>query len=308
MRPSFGALTAISSCLALAILVGHSAAQNAAPAPAHGETLPAPPPAAAAPGGPAPGGPAPRPAYIPVRATDTAAVDRGRALFVTQYGCASCHAADIRGTDTGNSLLRSIAVMQDANGELIGRATRASRTHAGRFNGLTEAQLYDISQFTKSFTNIGTGPAVQILKPVFPTAGDPVAGRAFFAANCSSCHAVASGQASPALNLAGIGAGVETTGLATRNLQQRWLNPMTDKPTMAVVTLADGQTLEGRATSFDELRLVMTLADGTTRTIERDGDRPTIRMTYPLAFHAELPPKLTDKQIHDVTGYLVSLK
>jgi mono/diheme cytochrome c family protein len=300
MRPSFGALAAVSTCLALAILVGNSAAQNAAPAPAHGDSAPPPPPAAAGP-------PAPRPAYIPVRATDAAAVERGRALFVTRYGCASCHAADIRGTDRGNSLLRSIAVMQDANGELIGRAVRASRTHAGRFSSLTEAQLYDISQFTKSFRNIGTGP-VEILKPVFPTAGDAVAGRAFFVANCASCHAVTAGQTSPALNLAGVGAGAGTNGLETRNLQQRWLNPTTNKPTMAVVTLANGQRLEGRANSLDELQLVMTLADGTTRTIERDGDSPRIQMTYPLAFHAELPPKLTDKQIHDVTGYLVSLK
>jgi cytochrome c oxidase cbb3-type subunit 3 len=242
-----------------------------------------------------------------VRATDLAAVDRGRALFVNRYACASCHAADIRGTDKGASLLRSIAVMQDANGELIGRAVRASRTHAGRFNSLTEAQLYDISQFTKSFRNIGTGP-VEILKPVFPTAGDPVAGRTFFVANCASCHAVAAGQASPALNLSGVGAGVGSNGLETRNLQQRWLNPTTTKPTTALVTLANGQSLEGKATSLDELQLVLTLADGTTRTIARDGDNPKIQMTYPLAFHAELPPKLTDKQIHDVTGYLVSLK
>lgn len=299
MRPSFGGLAAVSTCLALAILAGNSAAQNAAPAPAHEDPTPPTPPVAAAP---------PRPAYLPVRATDAAAVERGRALFVTQHACASCHAADIRGTDSGNSLLRSIAVMQDANGELIGRAVRASRTHAGRFNSLTEAQLYDISQFTKSFTNIGTGPAVQILKPVFPTAGDPVAGQVFFAANCASCHAVAAGQPSPALNLAGVGAKAEVNGLETRNLQQRWLNPTTTRPTLATVTLPGGQRLEGRVTSLDELRLVMVLADGATRTVERDGDNPRITLTYPLTYHAELPPRLTDKQIHDVTGYLVTLK
>ena len=248
-----------------------------------------------------------RPAYIPVRATDLPAVERGRDLFVNRFACASCHAADIRGTDKGNSLLRSIAVMQDANGELIGRATRASRTHAGRFNSLTDAQLYDISQFTKSFRNIGTGP-VDILQPVFPTAGDPAAGQKFFAATCARCHAVVAGQPSPALNLAGVGAGVEVNGLPTRNLQQRWLNPSTNQPTLASVTLPNGQKLEGQAVSFDELQLVMKLPDGTTRTIERDGDKPKIKMTYPLTFHADLTPKLTDKQIHDVTGYLVTLK
>ena len=297
MRPSSIGISAALLCLAFALAAGQTAAQNPAPEPAHGETPPAPAPVAAA----------PRPAYLPVRATDMAAVDRGRALFVGQLGCAACHAPDIRGTDNGPSLLRSIAVMQDANGELIGRAVRASRAHAGRFGGVTEAQLYDISQFTKSFRNIGTGP-VEILKPVFPTAGDPVAGRAVFAAHCASCHAVAAGRPSPALNLAGVGAGVENNTLPMRNLQQRWLNPTTTRPTMATVTLPNGQKLEGKAVSFDELQLVMTLADGTTRTVARDGDTPKVLMTYPLAFHAELPPKLTDKQIHDVTGYLVTLK
>jgi cytochrome c oxidase cbb3-type subunit 3 len=316
MKPSLVGLTAVAACLALTVLAGRSLAQIAAE-PAHGATEPAPAPPAATTagalgglGGPpvAPGGPPRIPAYPSVRATDPAAVARGRTLFVETFGCASCHAADIRGSDKGNSLLRSIAMMQDANGELIATATRASRTHGGRFNAITESQYADLAQFMKSFTNIGTGPTVPILRPIVFQSGDPAAGAQYFAANCASCHAVTRGQASPAGSLAGIGAGVEPRGIPARDLQQRWLNPRTEKPTTAVVTLADGQRLEGRATRFNEFALNLTLADGSARTIQRDGDNPKIEMTYPLAAHAALLRTITDKQINDVTGYLVTLK
>ena len=314
MKPPSVRLAAISASLAIGVLAGQGAAQNpptsaqtaaqragAPPAEAaHGTTPPpAPAPAAAPP-------PAPQPAYQAVRATDPAAVERGRALYVANFGCSSCHAADLRGGTGGNSLLRSRAMMMDANGELIARATRETWAHGGRFAAITDAQYRDIAQYMKSFPNIGVTQAV--VTPAVYQSGDPEAGRRYFAANCASCHAVERGAQSPAANLAGIGAGVPVAGLEARNLQQRWLNPSTTKPTTAVVTLANGQRLEGRATRFDEFALNLTLADGSTRTIERDGDNPRIEMTYPLAGHAALLRRMTDRNIHEVTGYLVTLK
>jgi cytochrome c oxidase cbb3-type subunit 3 len=316
MKPSLVGLTAVAACLALTVLAERSLAQIAAE-PAHGASEPAPSPPAPTTagalgglGGPplAPGAPPRTPAYPSVRATDAAAIARGRTLYVGAFGCASCHAADTRGSDKGNSLLRSGAVMQDANGELVATAVRANRAHAGRFNTITESEYSDLAQFLKSFTNIGTGPTVPIIQPIVFQSGDPAAGGRHFAANCSSCHAVLSGQASPAKNLGGIGAGVEPSGIPARDLQQRWLNPRTELPTMAVVTLANGQKLEGQATRLNEFALNLTLADGSTRVVERDGDDPRIELTYPLAAHAALLRTITDKQINDVTGYLVTLK
>lgn len=324
MKQRFGPATALIASLAVAITVGRVVAQPAqvpqdVP---HGETtVPAPPVSAGAPpaapdggegaasaggGGAAPQRPRP-PAYVPIRATDPAAVERGRALYVDAFACAACHAPDIRGTDKGNSLLRSAAVMQDAGGELIATATREVGAHRNRYNAVTDAQFADLAQFLKSFRNIGTG-SVEIIKPAVFQSGDPVAGQRYFAANCASCHAVAPDQASPAANLARAGARAQPSGIEARNLQQRWLGPSTTKPTMALVTFADGQKLSGRATRINEFSLELTLADGTPITVDRRGDRPRIELTYPLAAHAALLRRISDKEIHDVTGYLVTLK
>src|SRR6516165_2185008 len=43
---------------------------------------------------------------------------RGKGLYETN--CASCHAADLRGSQTGVSLLRSLPSLNDQHGELIG--------------------------------------------------------------------------------------------------------------------------------------------------------------------------------------------
>ena len=48
--------------------------------------------------------------------------------------------------------------------------------------------------------------------------------------------------------------------------------------------------------------------DGTTRTIRRAGDTPKVTINDPLEGHRKLLTVYTDKDIHDVTAYLVTLK
>ena len=50
------------------------------------------------------------------------------------------------------------------------------------------------------------------------------------------------------------------------------------------------------------------LADGTARTIRRDGDVPTVEVKDPLDGHRDLLSILTDANMHDVTAYLATLK
>ena len=74
------------------------------------------------------------------------------------------------------------------------------------------------------------------------------------------------------------------------------------------VTLANGQRVEGRLNRIDDFIVILTQEDGTQRTFRRNGDVPQVQITDPLAGHKQLWVKLTDKDMHDMTAYLVTLK
>ena len=50
------------------------------------------------------------------------------------------------------------------------------------------------------------------------------------------------------------------------------------------------------------------LADGSVRTFRREGDVPNVEIHDPMKVHRDLLTEYTDKEIHDVTAYLVTLK
>ena len=52
----------------------------------------------------------------------------------------------------------------------------------------------------------------------------------------------------------------------------------------------------------------MKLADGTVRTFRRDGEVPKVEVHDPMKAHRDLLATYTDKDLHDVTAYLVTLK
>jgi hypothetical protein len=52
----------------------------------------------------------------------------------------------------------------------------------------------------------------------------------------------------------------------------------------------------------------MTLADGTRKSIARDGDVPKVEVKDPDAAHKALVPILTVDDMHNVTAYLASVK
>jgi cytochrome c oxidase cbb3-type subunit 3 len=75
-----------------------------------------------------------------------------------------------------------------------------------------------------------------------------------------------------------------------------------------VATLPSGERLEGRLVRIDDFLVTVALADGTSRTIRREGDAVKVQVTDPLKAHRELLAVYTDKDMHDVTAYLVTLK
>jgi cytochrome c oxidase cbb3-type subunit 3 len=74
------------------------------------------------------------------------------------------------------------------------------------------------------------------------------------------------------------------------------------------VTTATGQKVEGRLDRIDDFIVTLTPADGVQRSFARTGDTPKVEIHDPLEGHRQLLPVYTDKDIHDVTAYLVTLK
>jgi cytochrome c oxidase cbb3-type subunit III len=249
------------------------------------------------------GGP---PAY-PQRTVDAAAAERGKALY--DVNCRFCHGADIRGGDSGPSLLRSQLVMNDQKGETISQVVKSGRpgTPMPAFK-FTDDQIADIAEFLHGFTINSRDPA-RVRAPSI-VVGNPQAGQAYFQATCSSCHSVTG-------NLAGIA----TKFADARALQQAWLMPgpvagrgggpavgaTSAVAITATVTPASGVKVEGQLERMDEFSVTLITANG-RRTFQRQGDVPRIEINDPLARHKALLSSYTDKNIHDVTAYLVTIK
>jgi len=75
----------------------------------------------------------------------------------------------------------------------------------------------------------------------------------------------------------------------------------------AIIETKDGNSLEGSVVRVDELWVTLGLADGTQRTFRRDNDLKLV-MRDALARHKALLPTYTDRDIHDVTTFLSTLR
>ena len=87
---------------------------------------------------------------------------------------------------------------------------------------------------------------------------------------------------------------------------------MSDAPSRRTSTVAvkmpSGEMVEGRIVRIDDFLVTVGLADGSLRTIRRDGETPKVDVSDPMKAHRDLLTVYTDKDIHDVTAYLVTLK
>ncbi len=246
----------------------------------------------------------PRNAYPPRPPDDPAAVERGRALY--SVNCAFCHGPDTRGSDNGPSLLRSGVVLDDRHGELIVPIVQNGRPDRGMppfaFSG---DQVADVAAFIHTFKAAGYDESRQ--KPPSIVVGDPQAGSSFFGAKCASCHSATG-------DLKDIASRIPDE----KRLQQTWLMPgsgggrgapavVPPAPT-AVVTLPSGERVEGPIEHLDDFTLALMAADGTYRSFRIERNSPKVEIRDPLAGHRALLPTYTDRDIHNVTAYLVTLK
>jgi cytochrome c oxidase cbb3-type subunit III len=246
---------------------------------------------------------------------DPAVVTRGKAIFAGS--CGACHGADGRGGQLGGAnLLRSQLVLNDKDGELIAPVVQNGRPGtlmppipvAPEDIKAIAAYLHDLQSKGSNQGGPPPGEAAAVLNVLV---GDAKAGAQYFAKQCGSCHS-ASGD------MQGIGTRIPDA----RTLQNVWVSggaarmrgpgaPTAAKPPavpVATITLASGETASGRLVRLDDFSVTIAQEDGTQRSFRRKGDVPKVDVKDPLQAHRDLLAVYSDKNMHDVTAYLASLK
>jgi len=250
-------------------------------------------------------------------------IARGKGLF--EANCRACHGADLRGGDVGGpNLLRSEIALNDLDGESIGAVIRDGLPSMGSISMSADdakAVAAYIRSVLASAPGQGAPPRGQRVE-LNIVVGDRAAGQAFFTATCATCHSATG----------------DLKGIATRipdpvQLQNAWVSgrgaagggrgggrggaaeapaaaePAVDRRQVTVtVTLATGQKVSGRLGRIDDFIVTLTDADGMSRSFRRNGDLPKVEINDPLEQHKKLLLVYTDKNIHDLTAFLVTLK
>ena len=244
---------------------------------------------------------------------DPAVVARGKALYGVT--CTFCHGPDLRGGQlNGPNLLRSQLVLSDQAGELILPIVRGSRADKGMPPiPMPDEDVKALAEYIHSVLarspRQGMPPPGAVAPTLDVLVGDASAGRAYFDARCGACHSAAG----------------DLLGIATRipdakALQNLWVSggsaggrggrgaARNARAVTVTVTLPSGEKAEGRLLRIDDFIVSLTEADGIVRSFRRNGARPRVDVHDPLEPHRALLSVYTDKDMHDVTAYLATLK
>ncbi len=253
---------------------------------------------------------------------DAVAADRGRKVWAAE--CINCHGTYARGTDNGPSLVRADLIGHDRYGNQLGPFLRKGHPmQSGNASAtLTPVQISELSHFIhQRLYDTLRGSPIFIVHDV--VTGDAKAGAAYFngAGKCNTCH-------SPTGDLAGVGLKYDPA-----TMQATFLNPRpfagrggrgpaggagpsgatggrggpVAKPVTLTVTPPSGTSITGVALVFDDFDVAIRDASGDYHAWKRTPDLKVIK-NDPYAAHDELITQYTDKNMHDIVAYLVTLK
>jgi cytochrome c oxidase cbb3-type subunit 3 len=212
----------------------------------------------------------------------------------------------------GNNLLRSAVAMDDQHGELI----IANLAKHNPPLTLVATDGVAVSEYLHGvLATMGAQGSPPGRNPVglnlTVLVGDAAAGKTYFDGHCASCHSITG-------DVKGIGAKYEDP-IA---LQNAWVAGSAGAGgrggrggagggRKATVTLQNGQKIEGTLVREDDFLVVLTLADGTKRYMPIENGWPKVDVADPQAAHKKMVLDLDDphdKNMHDVTAYLATLK
>jgi cytochrome c oxidase cbb3-type subunit 3 len=226
-------------------------------------------------------------------ASEEAAVTRGQATFGAS--CAFCHGSKATGTEQAPNLLRSPLVTQDHDGDMLGPFLKDGRPSLGMpaFVSLQPTQVSEIAAFLRNqlrTTKRNRLPENSLL------VGNAKAGEVYFsgAGKCATCHSVKG-------DLAGIGGKLQPLALTTA-----FLTPPA-RPIKGAATLPTGKVIAGTVDYTDEFIISIKDTGDLYQTWPRKYLKQLV-ITDPLAAHKKQLLSYTDKDIHDLLAYLVTIK
>ena len=240
-------------------------------------------------------------------AGDPEQIARGKQSY--EINCRGCHGADLRGGDMGGpNLLRSQIALGDRDGEHIVPVIQGSLAATGMpaINMAPDMAKATAAYVRSIMATIGVqGKPPSSTEPTTIVVGNAGEGQAYFAAKCASCHS-ATGDLQ----------GIATRLADPKILQNTWVagrartgrSRAESKPVTVTVLQPSGESVDGKLIRIDDFLVTLELPDGSSRTIRRDGNVPKVEVHDPLDAHRDLLKSLNDKDMHDVTAYLVTLK
>jgi cytochrome c oxidase cbb3-type subunit 3 len=234
---------------------------------------------------------------------DPEAAQRGQKIYAAE--CITCHGASARGAQNGPDLIRSVIVLRDRYGDQIGTVLKKGHPAQTRKPATyTAAEIEDLSHFIHLKVNdtLRTSPLFHAQNVL---TGDAKAGEAYFngEGRCTQCH-------SATADLKGVGAKYDPV-----DMQQRFLFPKPAfgrggrgaKQVMVTVTPPSGPAVSGVLDKLDDFNVSLRDKDGEYHSFTRTPQMKVV-VDDPFKAHIELLDHISDKNMHDVTAYLETLK
>ena len=255
------------------------------------------------------GGPTLNGAPLDRHVVDPDAANRGRTVWVAE--CIECHGTSARGTDKGKNLIQSDMVLQDRYGSKLVPffAKGHPMQSGGKSASLSKTGVADLSHFIHERV-YDTLRGSSIFKPGQIVTGNAKAGEAWFngAGKCGTCHSATG-------DLKGIGGRYDPP-----TLQGRFLFPRGGggpggrgggagggKQLTLTITPPNGPAVTGAPVVFDDFDVSVRDEKGQVHAFTRSPQLKVVR-NDPFAMHDQLLDVYTDKNMHDMLAYLVTLK
>lgn len=244
---------------------------------------------------------------------DPEQIARGKQSY--EINCRGCHGADLRGGDMGGpNLLRSQIALSDREGEGIVPVIQGSLAGSGMpaINMPPDTAKATAAYVRSVLATIGVqGVPPSSTEPTTIVVGNAAEGQAFFAAKCASCHS-ATGDLKGLAGRLSDPKTLQNTWVAGRAIRGRFGggggSRVESKPITVTIRQPSGESVDGKLIRIDDFLVTLELPDGSSRTFRRDGNVPKVEVHDPLDAHRELLTVLSDKDMHDVTAYLVTLR